>query len=308
MLEVIKAGPQTTVQDLGRFGARHLGVCRAGAMDALALSVANRLVGNPAGAAALEITLPPASFRLLRDGMLALAGADCRATLDGEPVWPGWRTAFRAGQSLRLEAPNSGMRAYLAIDGGLNVPLLMESASTDLMAGFGGLYGRALRDGDRLPLGRPRPPRAKLGVWLPRPGNRIRVCPGPEYALLPKPARQRLWSHPWQLTPRSNRMGYRLVGPALSLSEPVEMPSHGALPGLIQLPPDGQPIVLMADAQATGGYPRLGMVVAADLWQLGQARLGSQLHFIKAGRDDAEQADRELQRYLRRIERVCDEH
>ncbi|MBX9296915.1 urea amidolyase [Chromobacterium vaccinii] len=86
------------------------------------------------------------------------------------------------------------------------------------------------------------------------------------------------------------------------------MPSHGALPGLIQLPPDGQPIVLMADAQATGGYPRLGMVVAADLWQLGQARLGSQLHFIEAGRDDAEQADLELQRYLRRIERICDEH
>ncbi|MBP4048059.1 biotin-dependent carboxyltransferase family protein [Chromobacterium violaceum] len=308
MLEVIKAGPQTTVQDLGRFGVRHLGVCRAGAMDALALTVANRLAGNPAEAAALEIALPPACFRLLRGGMLALAGADCRATLDGEPVFPGWRTAFRAGQVLKLEAPRSGMRAYLAVDGGIAVPLLMESASTDLMAGFGGHLGRALRDGDRLPLGEARPPRPRLGVWLPRPGNRIRVCAGPEYAWLSKPDRQRLWGHPWQLTPRSNRMGYRLAGSALRMSEPAEMPSHGALPGLIQLPPDGQPIVLMADAQATGGYPRLGMVAAADLWQLGQARLGSQLRFVEASRDEAEQADRELQRYLRRIERLCDEN
>ncbi|VEB44139.1 Allophanate hydrolase subunit 2 [Chromobacterium violaceum] len=240
MLEVIKAGPQTTVQDLGRFGVRHLGVCRAGAMDALALTVANRLAGNPAGAAALEIALPPACFRLLRGGMLALAGADCRATLDGEPVFPGWRTAFRAGQVLKLEAPRSGMRAYLAVDGGIAVPLLMESASTDLMAGFGGHLGRALRDGDRLPLEK-RGRRVQAGRLaaaarqpdprLRRPGIRVAVQTGP-------PA---LVGHPWQLTPRSNRMGYRLAGSALRMSEPAEMPSHGALPGLIQLPPDGQP-------------------------------------------------------------------
>ncbi|WP_233492949.1 biotin-dependent carboxyltransferase family protein [Chromobacterium sp. ATCC 53434] len=308
MLEVIKAGPQTTVQDLGRFGARHLGVCRAGAMDALALTVANRLVGNPADAAALEITLPPAGFRLLRDGMLALAGADCQALLDDTPVWPGWRTAFRAGQTLRLQAPRFGMRAYLALDGGIAVPPLLGSASTDLMAGFGGLGGRALRDGDRLPLGEPLPPRRRLGVWLPRPGSQIRVCPGPEYPLLPKAARERMWNSPWQLTPNSNRMGYRLAGPGLQMDAAADMPSHAVLPGLIQLPPDGQPIVLMADAQATGGYPRLGMVVAADLWQLGQARLGGQLHFVESGRDDARQAELQLQRYLGRIERLCDEN
>ncbi|QEL55897.1 5-oxoprolinase subunit C family protein [Chromobacterium paludis] len=306
-LEAIKAGPQTTVQDLGRFGARHLGVCRAGAMDTLALTVANRLVGNPASAAALEITLPPACFRLLRDGMLALAGADCSATLDGEPVWPGWRTPFRAGQVLQLQAPRLGMRAYLAVDGGIALPQVMASASTDLMAGFGGLDGRALRDGDRLPLGAPKPPKPRRGVWLPRPGPQIRVHPGPEYALLSKSARERLWSAPWQITPSSNRMGYRLSGPRLQLAEPREMPSHGALPGLIQLPPDGQPIVLMADAQATGGYPRLGMVAAADLWQLGQARLGSSLHFVESSLEDLRQADQQWQRYLNRIERLLDE-
>lgn len=307
-LEAIKAGPQTTVQDLGRFGARHLGVCRAGAMDTLALIVANRLVGNPAGAPALEITLPPASFRLLRDGMLALTGADCQATLDGEPVWPGWRTPFRAGQVLQLRAPRLGMRAYLALDGGIALPPAMGSASTDLMAGFGGLDGRALRDGDRLPLGAPLPIRPRKGVWLPRPGNQIRVCHGPEFGLLSKSARERLWHAPWQITPSSNRMGYRLSGPALQLNAPLEMPSHGVLPGLIQLPPDGQPIVLMADAQATGGYPRLGMVASADLWQLGQARLGSQLHFVEASLEEARLADQQLRRYLDKIERLLNEN
>ncbi|POZ63756.1 allophanate hydrolase [Chromobacterium alticapitis] len=307
MLEAIKAGPLTTVQDLGRFGARHLGVGRAGAMDTLALSVANRLVGNDAGAAALEITLPPASFRLLRDGMLALAGADCQALLDEQPVWPGWRTPFRAGQVLRLHAPRLGMRAYLALDGGIALPPIMDSRSTDLLAGFGGLDGRALRDGDRLPLGEPRPPKPRRGVWLPRPGNQIRVHPGPEYALLTKSSRERLWNAPWQITPSSNRMGYRLSGPKLQLADALEMPSHGALPGLIQLPPDGQPIALMADAQATGGYPRIGMVAAADLWQLGQGRLGGQLHFVEASLEGARQADQQLQRYLNRIERLLDE-
>ncbi|KZE87282.1 biotin-dependent carboxyltransferase family protein [Chromobacterium subtsugae] len=304
MLEVIKAGPQTTVQDLGRFGARHLGVCRAGAMDGLALGIANRLVGNPADAAALEITLPPACFRFLRAGQLALAGADCQALLDGEPVWPGWRVAFRAGQMLQLQAPRFGMRAYLALDGGIQAPAVMGSASTDLLAGFGGLDGRALRDGDRLALGPARPPAPRLGVWLPRPGSQIRVCPGPELKRLSKQAQERFWREPWQLTPNSNRMGYRLAGPALTAGETVDMLSHGVLPGLIQLPPDGQPIVLMADAQATGGYPRLGMVIEADLWQLGQARLGSQLHFIPTDPDGARQALRLQQRYQHRIERL----
>ncbi|AXE28583.1 allophanate hydrolase [Chromobacterium phragmitis] len=308
MLEITKAGPLATVQDQGRFGSRHLGVGRAGAMDGLALAVANCLAGNPPDAPGLEITLPPAGFLLHRDGMLALAGADCAATLDGMPVWPGWRTPFRAGQRLALQAPRNGMRAYLALDGGIDVPKLMESASTDLMAGFGGWQGRALRDGDRLPLGEPRLSKPRLGVWLPQPGNRIRIRPGPEYARLPAPDRERLWNHPWQLTARSNRMGYRLAGPTLRLEQPMEMPSHGALPGLIQLPPDGQPIMLMADAQATGGYPRLAMVLAADLWQLGQARLGSHLHFLLASREDEVRAEQELRRYLRRIERLCDEN
>ncbi|OHX11295.1 biotin-dependent carboxyltransferase family protein [Chromobacterium sphagni] len=304
MLEVIKAGPQTTVQDLGRFGVRHLGVCRAGAMDTLALGIANRLVGNHANTAALEITLPPASFRLLRDGQLALAGADCLALLDGAPVWPGWRTRFHAGQVLQLQAPRFGMRAYLALDGGIVAARPMGSASTDLMAGFGGLDGRALRDGDRLPLGEPQPPGPRIGVWLPRPGNQIRVCPGPEFHLLPKPARERFWHTRWRVTPHSNRMGYRLAGPPLPSGEGGSMLSHGVLPGLIQLPPDGQPIVLMADAQATGGYPRLGMVVESDLWQLGQAALGSELHFIPADQDSARQARQQLLRYQNRIERL----
>ncbi|UTH74383.1 biotin-dependent carboxyltransferase family protein [Chromobacterium sp. IIBBL 290-4] len=308
MLDIIKAGPQTTVQDLGRFGARHLGICRCGAMDALSLRLANRLVGNSAGAAALEITLPPASFRLRRDGMLALTGADCQATLDDQPLWPGWRVRFNAGQILKLSAPRVGMRAYLAIDGGFAIPEALGSASTDLQAGFGGWEGRALKDGDSLPLRPPLPPRRKIGIWQPPASGPIRVVPGPEFSRLPAQQQERFWRSPWLITPNSNRMGYRLSGPALQLAGGGDMPSHGVLPGLIQLPPDGQPIALMADAQATGGYPRLGMVIAADLWRLGQARLGSALHFQAVDARAETAAAQTLQRYLDRIERLLDEN
>lgn len=302
MLEVIRPGLQSTVQDLGRPGVRHLGIALGGALDREALILANRLVGNPAGAAGIELVLGAAEFGFLRDGWLALTGADCAATLDGEAVWHGWRWRVRRGQRLRLSAPRHGMRTYLALDGGVAVSQVMGSRATELQAGFGGHQGRALRAGDRLPLGAPLSHDGPLGAWLRESDASLRVLPGPEFDEFEPAAVAALWQGEWRLNPASNRMGIRLDGPTLVRSRGRELASHGVLPGVIQVPPGGQPIVLLADAQTTGGYPRIGCVIEADLWKLAQLRPGARLRFSPVTREQALAARHEWQRHLNRFE------
>jgi biotin-dependent carboxylase-like uncharacterized protein len=205
---------------------------------------------------------------------------------------------------------------------------MLGSRSTDLAARFGGLGGRALKDGDRLPAG-PVPAAARGGAFAPgaptfgvkppswcglvhlepaarhRPGPMalaVRVVPGPEYASFSKAAHTAFWNEDWSITPNSNRMGYRLAGPALEREKPRELLSHAVLPGTIQVPPNGQPIVLMSDAQTTGGYPKIGSVISADLWQLAQARLNQRLRFVQCSLADARTALAEVSKYLRHIE------
>jgi len=286
VLEILRAGPLTTVQDLGRPGWRERGLSLCGALDELALQAANLLVGNPPGAAGLEFTLGGGALRFHADGCVALTGSDVEASLDGQPLRPGWRLPVRAGQTLKLAAPRERMRSYVAIAGGIALPCVLGSRSTDLKAGFGGLDGRALRDGDRLPIAATRPLRAaglRLPAWTPE----IRVLPGPEYGDFPPAAQRAFWDGSWRITPQSNRMGYRLDGPALAREDGAELASHGVLPGVIQVPPAGQPIVLLADAQTTGGYPKIAVVIRADLWKLGQARLGARLRFLPCTADEA---------------------
>lgn len=302
MLEVIRPGLQSTVQDLGRPGVRHLGIALGGALDREALILANRLVGNPAGAAGIELVLGAAEFCLLRDGWLALTGADCAATLDGEAVWHGWRWRVRRGQRLRLLAPRHGMRTYLALDGGVAVPPVMGSCATELQAAFGGHRGRALQAGDRLPLGEPLVHDGTLGAWLRESDACLRVLPGPEFDEFESAAVAALWQGEWRLSPVSNRMGARLDGPTLVRSRGPELASHGVLPGVIQVPPGGRPIVLLADAQTTGGYPRIGCVIEADLWKLAQLRPGARLRFSPVTREQALAARREWQLHLNRFE------
>lgn len=302
MLEVIRPGLQSTVQDLGRPGVRHLGIALGGALDREALILANRLVGNPAGAAGIELVLGAAEFGFLRDGWLALTGADCAATLDGEAVWHGWRWRVRRGQRLRLSAPRHGMRTYLALDGGVAVPPVMGSCATELQAAFGGHRGRALQAGDRLPLGAPLVHDGTLGAWLRESDACLRVLPGPEFDEFEPAAVAVLWQGEWRLSPASNRMGARLDGPTLVRSRGPELTSHGVLPGVIQVPPGGQPIVLLADAQTTGGYPRIGCVIEADLWKLAQLRPGARLRFAPVTREQALAARREWQLHLNRFE------
>ncbi len=320
MISILRPALQTTVQDLGRHGFRHLGVGQAGAMDQLSLTIGNYLVGNAADAAGLELCMPPASLRLEAPCAIALTGADCSALLDQRPVELGRRIMVQAGQTLELSTPRSGIRAYLCLSGGIDVPPVMGSRSTDLQAGIGGLAGRLLRRGDVLQLSPATPDtpaaqiahvarttpttptdRSSTAVLLPQMGNLIRVLTGPEFEVFSAAARDELFAAPWKVTMHSNRMGYRLEGPALATTQSVEMNSHAVFPGLIQVPGSGAPIVLMSDAQATGGYPRIGAVIAADQWRLAQIAPGMSIRFERCTRAAALAAWQKQQDYLRRM-------
>lgn len=302
MLKIIRAGMHTSVQDGGRYGYRQLGVSRCGALDGPALRIANLLVGNEPESAALEITLGQCVIEFTQDGWFALTGASCHADLDGHAVWTGWRLPVKAGQQLRLKSPGRGMRSYVAVAGGLDIPLLMGSASTDLKAQVGGFSGRLLQDGDRIPLlPATRHFREARGVKQLLWGNRIRALPGPEYREFSQTAQESFWRLPWQLSPQSNRMGYRFQGQRLERTTDRELLSHGILPGVVQVPHNGQPIVLMNDAQTTGGYPRIACVIEADMFHLAQLRLGEPIHFVQCTLEEALKARHEQQVYLEQL-------
>ncbi|WP_275555440.1 5-oxoprolinase subunit PxpC [Mixta sp. Marseille-Q2659] len=302
MLKIIRAGMNTTLQDGGRGGWRQFGISSGGALDEPAMRTANLLVGNPQQQAVLEITLGQFCAEFERDGWFALTGAGCNADLDGRPVWTGWRLPVKKGQRLTLAMPVRGMRSYLAINGGFAIEPLLGSCSTDINAEFGGWQGRRLQDGDVLPLAAPtrtfsQPAGVRQLLW----GNRLRALPGPEYHEFARESQEAFWRVSWRLDPQSNRMGYRLQGRPLARNSQRELLSHGLLPGVIQVPHSGQPIVLMADAQTTGGYPRIACVIEADLYHLAQIRLGEPIHFIHCTLEEALQAKQQQQRVLDRM-------
>lgn len=315
MIKIIRAGRINSVQDMGRNGFRHLGICQSGALDRTALAIANLLVGNPRDSAAIEFTLGPCELAFTVDSRIALGGADFGATLDGQPLLPWWSVRVRAGQTLKLNAARHGMRAYLAVAGGINSTPQLGSRATDLQAGFGGHGGRALTEGDGLSAGALDNPAAAVhtaaafGVrapsWYDADNTEtleVRVIPGPEYDLFSATAQKTFWNSSWTLTPQSNRMGFRLSGPELKIKKSGDLLSHGVLPGVIQVPPAGQPIVLMADAQTTGGYPKIGVVIGADLARLSQLRFNRTLQFVEADAHAARAALRDEALYLQQIE------
>jgi biotin-dependent carboxylase-like uncharacterized protein len=309
MITVLKPAVQTTVQDLGRRGFRHLGVGTAGAMDRLALMIGNYLVGNTEDAAALELCMPPARIRLDAHCAIALTGADCSARLDHTPVVVGRRVVVEAGQTLHLGAARSGIRAYLCLSGGIDVPQILGSRSTDLSAAIGGLDGRLIRAGDVLKISPSTLPySASAGVLLPQMGNVMRVIAGPDCDGFTPDWPDTLLRGSWMVTSQSNRMGYRLDGPALIRRATEELKSHAVFPGVIQVPAGGAPIVLMADAQATGGYPRIASVIAADQWRLAQIAPGTSIQFELCTRVEALLALRKQHDYLQRIQRSLRAH
>jgi biotin-dependent carboxylase-like uncharacterized protein len=260
--------------------------------------------------------MPPARIRVGADCAIALTGADCSARLDGAPIEVGRRIDVAAGQTLELLAARSGFRAYLCVSGGIDVPEVLGSRSTDLQAAFGGLDGRLLRRGDVLAMSPststhaalPQISRASANVLLPQMGNLFRVLPGPESDGFAADARDVLFSASWKVTSQSNRMAYRLEGPTLARQHTDELRSHAVFPGVIQVPASGAPIVLMSDAQATGGYPRIACVIAADQWRLAQVAPGMSIHFEPCTRADALSALQHQQGYLQRLQRSLREH
>ena len=298
MIDIINIAPQSSIQDCGRAGYRHLGVTTSGPVDVYAHQLANLLLANTKDCATIELSLGPSALLFTQTTWIALTGADFHAHLDGSPVWSGWRTQVFAGQTLHLRGGQNGMRAYLAVDNGIQVPLVLGSSSTDLIAGFGGFEGRALRAGDKLSILPSSKALTIKGAYQQPWDNRVRVMKGPEYGAFTPEAQNSFWQQAWHVTHDSNRMGTRLSGEPLNLAHPLELPSHGVIPGVIQVPPSGQPIALLADAQTTGGYPKIAVICSADLWKLGQARAGQTLRVIHVDATQAKAARNQWQHYF----------
>jgi biotin-dependent carboxylase-like uncharacterized protein len=288
---VIKAGLLTTIQDAGRWGHQAMGVPVGGALDASARHAANGAVGNAADAAVLEVTLTGFELRFDRPCTTAVSGADLGAQLDGAPLGLDAPVTCRAGSLLRFVERRRGARAYVALAGGVDVPPVLGSRSTDLGARFGGFAGRALRAGDQLALG-PSPaasPAARAAKAAPRAsGARLRVLPGPHDDWFDGEALSALERTAFTVTPQSNRVGYRLAAAApLPRRRTDEMISDATVAGGIQVPPDGQPILLMADRQVTGGYPILATVITADMPLAAQLAPGDGVAFEVCSRATA---------------------
>jgi len=271
-------------------------------MDREALMIGNALLGNAEDAAALELCLPPATLRFERECLFALGGADCRARLDGLAIDTNRTTMAKAGATLELAAASRGARAYLCVAGGIDVPVVMDSRSTDLQTATGGFLGRMLRRGDVLQI-RPAPMPALRAVrgLSPSTAAPIRILAGPEFEQFEPGSRAALLESPWKVTAQSNRMGYRLAGPTLLRSATDELKSHAVFPGLVQVPPGGAPIVLMADAHATGGYPRMASVIATDLGRLAQIPPGGSIQFALCTRAAATAAWQQQQAWLQAL-------
>ena len=343
MIEVIRCGLLTTVQDLGRFGYEMAGVSPSGAMDATLAEVANAIVGNSEDAAVLELTWIGPELLFTDDAWIAICGADMDAKVDGTSVPRNRIIQVSSGAKLTFAAAKHGARTILAVAGGIDVPLVLGSRSTHVHARMGGYEGRALRPGDVLKTGilrestatwlRKQPMRrqsnsVQVSSWAVRfphelsdglldglgmgdglgggvahkwgdglgglgggSGGRrangddwseaatIRLIPGPEFLWFSDETRQMLTTTPYQLTQASNRMGYRLAGMPLSHAHNHHLWSSAVTFGTVQVPPDGQPVILMAERQTTGGYPRLGVVASVDGPRLAQLRPGHQVRF-----------------------------
>ena len=283
MIRILDAGAQTTIQDLGRPGQLRYGIPPSGAMDRYAFVLANRLAGNADGAAALECTLLGPRFEVDVPCAAAVTGASMPVAVNGREA-PGWTTLLlNPGDVVKLGTARSGVRSYIAFSGGIDVPTVMGSRSTYLRGGLGGRDGRALRKEDRLRL---------FAAALPRPSRiaahavpdyeaepAIRVILGPQADRFTEDGITALLESPYQMLPQSDRMGARLRGERISHSRGHDIISDGIAPGSIQVPGDGQPIVLLVDRQSTGGYAKVATVCSFDIGRIGQVKPGRPLRF-----------------------------
>lgn len=285
---VLRPGLLTTVQDSGRWGYQDRGVPVAGPMDPLAHRVANACVGNARDAATLEVTLLGPELRFERGATIAVAGADLSATLDGAALPRHTPARVRPGATLRFGERRAGARAYLAVAGGLAVPRVLGSRATHVLSGMGGYHGRPLVAGDTLPVGQASagaPVRVADGAV--GGGTLLRVLPGPQDDFFDAAAMDRLERSAFTVSSQSNRMAYRLTGGTIPRTSDREMISDATFFGGIQVPPSGEPILLMADRQTSGGYPQIATVITADLPLAGQLAPGDSVRFTICTRREA---------------------
>ncbi|MCJ8014924.1 biotin-dependent carboxyltransferase family protein [Paenibacillus sp. KQZ6P-2] len=322
-LEVLKRGLLATVQDIGRRGYGKFGVGTSGVMDSYAYSLANWLVGNNGEEAALEITWYGFAVKFLSDTLVSITGADLAPESGGLSV-PMWRPVFfRQGSELIFKRPVSGCRSYVAVSGGIDVPEVMGSRSTNLRAGIGGLNGRALESGDVIHIQHSASSYIRLSdrsenspfqtvKWSAAPhmtygGSQvIRVTRGRQFEDFHQEARDRFFQSEYSVKPESDRMGYRLSGPVLGMECPREYISEGVAAGTVQVPADGQPIVLMADRQTLGGYPKIAQVASVDLPRVAQLPPGGRVRFQEISHSESEQLCFEQARQMRLLKTMID--
>ncbi|MDN3014601.1 biotin-dependent carboxyltransferase family protein [Paenibacillus sp. BSR1-1] len=327
-VEVLQSGLCTTVQDMGRFGHQQHGVIVSGAMDTLALRLANRLVGNPENDAALEITLLGPKLKFHEDQLIAICGGVFSPMIDGKPV-PSWRPVWVSGGSvLEFGQAKKGCRAYISFAGGIDVPQVLGSRSTYLRAEIGGFKGRPLKKGDSLQMNQPNDNSMQLIGLLANKRDRfpfvaadwyigetmlpsyeksiVRVIRGPQFDQFSQESRRVFFQQEFQISPQSDRMGYRLSGSRLELEQPLELLSEAVTAGTIQVPSDGQPIILMADRQTTGGYPKLGFVASVDLPILAQRKPGTTIRFKEISLMEAQQEMMKVEGMIKTFSRGID--
>jgi biotin-dependent carboxylase-like uncharacterized protein len=303
-LAVLAPGLHTTVQDLGRIGWQAIGVPVSGALDATALRLANRLVGNPPGAAGLEILHSGPTFEVAANRVrVALAGAGARLVVGAAATVPAWQSvSLLRGNVVAVVVGRCAACCCLAVEGGVAVPAVLGSASTFVRAGIGGFKGRPLRAGDLLPLGLAEAPeRAELHLPNPPPAAEeapIRIVLGPQDEYFTDAALARLLEAEFRVSRNADRMGMRLDGPALSHRGGWDIVSDAIATGAIQVPGSGQPILLLADHQTTGGYPKIATVVSGDLAVVARRRPGDPLRFAAVSVEEAERLARDAERRL----------
>ncbi|MGU3496166.1 biotin-dependent carboxyltransferase family protein [Xanthobacteraceae bacterium A53D] len=296
-LRILSAGPGVTLQDAGRHGLLRFGVTGAGPMDPLAFALANRVAQVPEGSAALEISMGGVELEAVEAPVtVALAGGRFRITLDGQSVPAAARLTLEPGVRLAVKAGESGAWCYLAPAGRIDLPPALGSLSTHARSGIGGLEGRALRAGDDLPLAAPQVlPGGTMEVLAPmleRPGEVIRVLPGPQDDYFSDAEMAAFLAGPWTVSMRSDRMAYILDGTPLTHAGGFNIVSDGIAHGGIQVPGEGLPIVLMGDRQPTGGYPKIATVIGADLGRMAQLRPGAVFRFASVSYEAAVAARR----------------
>lgn len=321
MITVTKAGLLSTIQDLGRYGFQKYGVIASGAMDTLSHRMANLLVGNTENAPTIEMTILGPHIQFHQDTLIAICGGDLTPTINGIPV-RAWRSVLvKKGAELRFGSARTGCRAYLAVAGGFSIPSIMASTSTYLRAKIGGFHGRAFQKGDQIFFHSPNELSLKMIKQLhTRMNNQpfiemgwsvasdlipslkkspfIRVMNGRHYHLFSKASQEKLFTEPFKVTAQSDRMGYRLQGPTLGLEQAQDMLSEAVTFGTIQVPAEGNPIVLLADRQTTGGYPIIGQITSVDLSLIAQAKPGDEIYFSRVTLEEAQLL------YLKREEKM----